>query len=77
MLNGLAAAGPFAGQPHLLTWLALVVGVVAVVLGHRCLSTSSRHPVPWPRRQIIQFAGAAVVSAVALTWPLDDLAAHW
>ena len=77
MLNGLAAAGPFAGQPHLLTWLALVVGVVAVVLGHRRLSTSSRHPVPWPRRQIIQFAGAAVVSAVALTWPLDDLAAHW
>ena len=77
MLNALAAVGPFAWQPHLVTGLALVVGVAAVVLGHRRLSASSPHPVRWTRRQVLQFAGAAVTAAAALTWPLADLAAHW
>lgn len=77
MLNVLAAVGPFVWHPHLLPWLGLVIGVVAVVLLHRRLSASNAHPVPWTRRQIIQFAGAAVAAAVALTWPLSDLAAHW
>ena len=34
-------------------------------------------PIPWRRREVLSFAGALVAAAVALTWPLADLAAHW
>jgi cytochrome c oxidase assembly factor CtaG len=72
-----AAVGPYSWEPHLLTWAVLILVVGSVVLGHRRLVTSSERPIPWSRRQVIQFAGAAVAAAVALTWPLADLAAHW
>ena len=72
-----ATVGPYAWESHLLTWVVLILVVGSVVLGHRRLATSSERPIPWPRRQIIQFAGAVVAAAVALTWPLADLAAHW
>jgi cytochrome c oxidase assembly factor CtaG len=70
-------SGPYAWDPHLLTWAVLAVLVGAVVLGHRRLQAASKDPIHWTRRQIIQFAGAVTASAVALTWPLADLAAHW
>ena len=70
-------SGPYAWDPHLLTWAVLAVLVGAVVLGHRRLQAASKDPIRWTRRQIIQFAGAVTASAVALTWPLSDLAAHW
>jgi cytochrome c oxidase assembly factor CtaG len=60
-----------------LTWAVLILAVASVVVGHRRLVASSEQPIPWSRRQIIQFAGAGVATAVALTWPLADLAAHW
>jgi cytochrome c oxidase assembly factor CtaG len=72
-----ADVGPYYWEPHLLTWAVLILVVGSVVLGHRRLAASSDRPIPWSRRQIIQFTGAAVAAAIALTWPLADLAAHW
>jgi cytochrome c oxidase assembly factor CtaG len=68
---------PYAWEFHLTTWVTLVLAVSAVVLGHRRLLRSSAHPIRWTRREIWMFAGAAAACAVALTWPLADLAAHW
>ena len=36
-----------------------------------------RRPIRWSRHQIEFFAGACAALAVALTWPVADLAAHW
>jgi cytochrome c oxidase assembly factor CtaG len=69
--------GPYAWQPHLASWAVLAVLVAAVVLGHRHLHAISQHPITWIRGQIVQFAGAVAASAVALTWPVADLAARW
>ncbi len=77
MVTVAAAVGPYSWEPHLLTWAVLILVVGSVVLGHRRLVASTETPIPWSRRQIIQFAGAAVGAAIALTWPLADLAAHW
>jgi cytochrome c oxidase assembly factor CtaG len=38
---------------------------------------SSQRPISWSRRQVALFAGACGALALALTWPLADLAAHW
>src|SRR5664280_187639 len=70
-------SGPYAWEPHLFTWGLLAVLVGAVVLGHRRLQAASKDPIGWTRRQIFEFAGAVAASAVALTWPMADLAAHW
>ncbi|MGO8871560.1 MAG: cytochrome c oxidase assembly protein [Acidimicrobiales bacterium] len=68
---------PYAWDPHLFTWVVVVAAVTSVVAGHgRLLGTSTR-PIPWAPRQIRAFAGACVAAAVALTWPVADLAAHW
>ncbi len=77
MLNGATAVAPLAWEPHLLTWVVLGAAVVAALVGHRRLEAASAHPIPWPRKQVLQFAGAAAALALALTWPLADLAAHW
>jgi cytochrome c oxidase assembly factor CtaG len=73
----LAAAGPYAWDPHLVAWAVLVVSGAAVIVGHRRLERSSAHPIPWTRRQMTQCAGAWAAAAVALTWPLGTVAAHW
>ncbi len=70
-------SGPYAWEPHPFTWGLLAVLVGAVVLGHRRLQAGSKDPIGWTRRQIFEFAGAVTASAVALTWPMADLAAHW
>ncbi len=77
MVIGVAGADPFAWEPHLVAWAALVVLAAAVVGGHRRLAVSAARPIPWTRRQRIQFAGAVLAAAVGLTWPLADLAAQW
>lgn len=77
VLTVLAAAGPYAWDPHLPAWSALVVSGAAVIVGHRRLERSSAHPVPWTRRQMTMSAGAWATAAVALTWPLGTMAAHW
>jgi cytochrome c oxidase assembly factor CtaG len=70
-------SGPYAWDGHLVAWGLLVVATVAVVAGHRRLQRSRPDPVPWTRRQRLAFGGATLAAAVALTWPLADLAAHW
>jgi putative membrane protein len=70
--------GPYAWQLHLFTWLILIVGVAAVIVGHRRIATADpARATPWTRRQIVSFAVGVVAAVVALTWPLADLAAHW
>jgi cytochrome c oxidase assembly factor CtaG len=68
---------PYEWDIHLGAWLSLAAAVTVVVLGHRRLVRSTDHPIRWTRREIELFAGACGASAVALTWPLADLAAHW
>jgi len=70
-------AGPYAWDAHPAAWVVVAAGVVAVVVGHRRLEARRPVPVPWTRPERVQFAGACVAAAVALTWPLADLAAHW
>jgi cytochrome c oxidase assembly factor CtaG len=72
-----ASVGPYAWDPHLITWAILALGGALVVAGHRRLARSAPLPIPWTPRQIRQFAGAWVAALVALTWPVADLAAHW
>lgn len=70
-------SGPYAFNPHPLAWVILVVGIGSVVLGHRRLASTGDPPMVWSRRQILLFSGACLAAAVALTWPVADLAAHW
>jgi putative membrane protein len=68
---------PYAWDFHLTTWVILVLAVSGTVLGHRRLFHTSAHPIRWTRHDIWMFTGATVAGAVALTWPVGDLAAHW
>jgi cytochrome c oxidase assembly factor CtaG len=72
-----ATTGPYAWDPHLVTWSVLALGVVLVILGHRRLVRAAERPIPWTPRQIGLFAGACGAAVIALTWPVADLAAHW
>lgn len=73
----MATVGPYAWDPHLVTWSALVATGALVVIGHRRLERRSDHPIPWTRRQTVAFGGAWLTAAVALTWPVANVAAHW
>ncbi|HUC35778.1 MAG TPA: cytochrome c oxidase assembly protein [Acidimicrobiales bacterium] len=68
-------ADPWAFHPHPAAW-AVVVGVaLAYLLALHLVPASSRaRPT---RRQWSSLAGGLLTLAVALTWPLADLAAHW
>lgn len=70
-------SGPYTWQPHLVAWVVLASFSALVVFGHSRLARSEAGPIPWTRRQVASFVGALGVAAVALTWPLADLAAHW
>ena len=72
-----ATTGPYDWDPHGVAWAILIVLIALVVIGHRRLLTTDDPPIPWTRRQVCLFAGACAASAVALTWPLADLATHW
>jgi putative membrane protein len=68
---------PYEWDFHLTTWVALVLVVALVVLGHHRLQRASDHPIRWTRHDVAFFTGACLGSLVALTWPVADLAAHW
>lgn len=68
---------PFSWAFHPITWAILLGSVALTVIGHRRLSRSSGRPISWSRSQVSLFAGACGALALALTWPLADLAAHW
>ncbi len=70
-------SAPFAWDPHLLAWSVLVAGGVLVVGVHRHLQRSEDPPIPWTRKEIGCFAAAWFAAAVASTWPVADLSAHW
>jgi cytochrome c oxidase assembly factor CtaG len=72
-----ATTGPYGWDFHGPTWSILAVGATLVVVGHLRLMRSDERPIPWTRRQIGLFVGACAASAVALTWPMANLAAHW
>jgi cytochrome c oxidase assembly factor CtaG len=72
-----ATVAPFDWHFHAVTWAVLLVGVSVVVVGHRRILGSSGRPIRWSRHQIEFFAGACAGMALALTWPVADLAAHW
>ncbi len=71
------AVDPLAWQFHAPTWGVLAAVVVLTILAHRHLLRTSSRPIRWSRRQIEFFAGACGALALALTWPVADLAAHW
>jgi cytochrome c oxidase assembly factor CtaG len=68
---------PFGWDFHAATWAILAVATSLTVVGHRRLVRSSKRPIRWSRHQIGFFAGACASMALALTWPVADLAAHW
>jgi cytochrome c oxidase assembly factor CtaG len=68
---------PYEWDYHLTTWVALLLLVTVIVLGHRYLLRVNDHPIRWTRHDIGIFAAACGASVLALTWPLADLAAHW
>lgn len=72
-----ATVAPFDWNFHAATWAILLVAVSLVVVGHRRISRSSDRPIRWSRHQIEFFAGGCAGMALALTWPVADLATHW
>ncbi len=73
----MGTVGPYVWEPHLVAWVAVGSGIGLVVGGHLWLVRIRQPPIPWTRRQIACFCGACLLSIVALTWPMADLAAHW
>jgi putative membrane protein len=72
-----AAVDPLGWDLHAATWVILFSFVIITVIGHRRLLRSSGRPIRWSRHQIEFFAGASAAMALALTWPVANLAAHW
>lgn len=79
-------ASPWAYHPHPAAWAAVVAVGALYLLAVRWGAgpapdaegrTRPAAPVRPGRRQWWQLAGALVALAVALTWPVADLAAHW
>jgi cytochrome c oxidase assembly factor CtaG len=68
---------PYEWNFHLTAWVAILLAVSLVVLGHLRLLRSSDHPIRWTRHDIAFFTGACGAALIALTWPVADLAAHW
>ena len=68
---------PYAWEPHLAAWAVLRLAALAIVVGHRHVRRRNEEATPWTPRQMLALAGAGAAAAVALTWPLADLAAHW
>jgi cytochrome c oxidase assembly factor CtaG len=68
---------PFGWDFHPITWAILLGAVSLTVMGHRRLVRSSERPISWSRHQRSLFAGACGALALATTWPVADLAAHW
>src|SRR5674476_1310122 len=68
---------PYACEPHLAAWAVLWLAALAIVGGHRHVRRRNVEATRWTPRQMPAFTGAGAAAAVALTWPLGDLAAHW
>jgi putative membrane protein len=70
-------AAPWAYHPHLGAWLVIgVVGLLYAVGVRRVARSAGPGALP-NRRQLLCLTGGLAALAVALTWPVADLAAHW
>ena len=69
--------GPWAFHFHAGVWLVLVLFVAAALFGSRRVARTAGRAARLSRRQRWCFAGGVLALAVATTWPLGDLAAHW
>jgi cytochrome c oxidase assembly factor CtaG len=58
-------------------WLVLALVVVAALVGMRRAARTAGPAARLSRRQRWCFVGGVLALAVATTWPLGDLAAHW
>ena len=65
---------PYAWEPLLAAWAVLWLAALAIVGGHRHVRRRNEEATPWTPRQMPAFTGAGTAAAVALTWPLADLA---
>ena len=65
---------PYAWEPLLAAWAVLWLAALAIVGGHRHVRRRNEEVTPWTPRQMPAFTGARPPPAVALTWPLADLA---
>jgi putative membrane protein len=70
---------PWAFHPPVTAWGTLAVATLLGVLWLRHLADGARHGAAYrmSRRQRWQLAGGVVAVAVAVGWPVADLAAHW
>ncbi|MHB8439830.1 MAG: cytochrome c oxidase assembly protein [Acidimicrobiales bacterium] len=70
---------PWAFDPHVVLWcvLAAIGAAYGTTTRGRPGPDGAPHPFEASRRQRLQFCAAAVSLAVALSWPVADLAAHW
>ncbi len=68
---------PLALHLHPLAWLAIAALGLAYGLAVRSIRTRAGAATVPTRRQLAYLVGALVALAMALTWPLADLAAHW
>jgi len=75
--DGAGVGDPWAFHLHLVAWLAIVALACAYALALRHLGVGSGPRTVPTRGQLRCLAGALVALALALTWPLADLAAHW
>jgi len=72
-----ARGDPLALHLHPVAWLAIAALALAYHLGVRHVASRSGVAPRPTRRQLWCLAGALASLALALTWPLADLAAHW
>jgi cytochrome c oxidase assembly factor CtaG len=68
---------PYGFDLHPAAVIVILLGVVAVVAGHRRLARTATVSIPWTRRERWFFGGACAIALVATAWPLGNLAAHW
>ncbi len=72
-----AVNSPYTFHLHLGAWLAIVAVAVAYAAAARRPMAEARPGTRPNRRQWWYLAGALLALALALTWPVADLAAHW
>lgn len=67
----MASGGPWAYHPHVGAWVAVAVAATALVMVRRRATGATGG------RRRGALVGGLVALAVALTWPVADLAGHW